>query len=219
MTLYGRTEPPRASVNARPDWRRVIIVASGPSFTEDQVPAIETAQRHGFKVLAVNDNYRRCPFADLLFAADPSWWNYHAARVRAAGFLGELWTQSRPAAEKHRLRYVRAQSGRGLCKSPATINGGGSSGYMAIGLAWLFGARDIVLVGFDCKNTGGALHWFGPHPAPLANMGPYPTWLACFPELAKDLDDDGVSVVITGETALQCWRKADLKTYLAAILC
>ena len=197
----------------------MIIIASGPSFTEDQVPAIVTAQRAGFKVIVVNDNYRRVPSADLLFAGDYPWWQFHVDAVLESGFAGELWTQSRPAAKQYALRYVYAQAKRGLCRTPGVINAGGSSGFMAINLAWHFGARIMILVGFDCTNTGGMMHWFGNHPHPLPAYGPYRSWLASFPEIARDLEADGVDVVITGSTALQCWRLVDIKSHIGLLLC
>lgn len=214
-----RAHRPSDPCDNRADWGRVVVVASGPSFTESNIEAIVCAQRYGFKVLAVNDNWKRLPGADVLFAGDLPWWREYAPAVRASGFLGELWTQSRPAAEAYRLRYVQAVNAKGLCRAAGRLHSGGSSGYMAINLAWHFGAREMILVGFDCTNTGGAMHWFGDHPDTLPRMGPYRTWQEYFPLLAKDLEADGVDVVIAGSSALSCWRLVDLKEHVGRLVC
>ena len=60
----------------RPDWcpdlsgARVLIVASGPSAA--QVP-MEQAKGKSF-VVAINESWRLCPWADMLYACDGTWW-------------------------------------------------------------------------------------------------------------------------------------------------
>ena len=83
---------------------------------------------------------------------------------------------------------------------------GGSSGYQAINLAFLWGATRIVLLGFDCKPVDGKDHWFGQHPQGLTQVQPYSLWLDHYPQLAQDLHDEGVAVInCSRDTALRCF--------------
>lgn len=203
----------------RPDWGTVVVAASGPSFDEAQaaeIGALRAADR--VRVVVVNDNYRRVPAADLLYACDGRWWIHNLPAVRASGFAGELWTQDEAAARKYGLCRIRHTARPGLTRTADTVHGGGNSGYQAINLAYLFGARRIALVGFDMQPTGGAAHWFGRHPVPdLDRRLPFATWIPRFRDLARDLAAEGVDVVnATRETALTCFRRATLADFLGA---
>lgn len=55
-----------------------------------------------------------------------------------------------------------------LVDEPGVIGSGGNSGFQALNLAVQFGARTIVLVGYDYRIDQG-LHWHGRHKAGLNN--------------------------------------------------
>jgi hypothetical protein len=55
-----------------------------------------------------------------------------------------------------------------LTEEAGTIGHGGNSGFQAINLAVQFGAKKIILVGFD-MNLGQGMHWHGKHPSKLNN--------------------------------------------------
>lgn len=201
----------------RPGWETVIVAASGPSFDEAQAAEIGALRAAGrARVLVVNDTYRRVPAADLLYACDGRWWRHNVEAVRASGFAGELWTQDDGAARAYGLTRVRHLRRPGLTRTAGTVHGGGNSGYQAINLAYLLGARRLVLVGFDMQPTGGALHWFGRHPVPeLDRRLPFAHWIGQFGDLARDLAREGVDVVnATRETALTQFRRATLAAAL-----
>ncbi len=129
-------------------------------------------------------------------------------------FKGELWTQDVPAAEKYGLHRVDATSGKGLGRDK--LHYGANSGYQAVNLAYLFGAKKIILLGFDMKcGEGGKTHWHGDHPGVLNQVLPLREFLKNFPVLAKDLAAEGVEVVnATRDTALECFRKVNLEDAL-----
>lgn len=203
-------------VARREGWRVVVCCASGPSFSEAQATTISEARARGAcRVIAVNDNYRRVRNADVLYACDGRWWRVHHAAVEASGFAGERWTQDAIAAEQYGLRHVALLNRPGLTTSPELIHGGGNSGYQAINLAYLFGARTIVLVGYDMQRTDGIAHWFGEHEKPLGQVHPYARWIERMGPLAQDLERAGVDVVnCTTTTALHCFRRASLDEVL-----
>jgi len=85
-----------------------------------------------------------------------------------------------------------------------------------MGLAVKFGAREIVLVGYDMQLTYGMKHWHGDHPAPLSQDVPVEHWRRCFDSLAADLVVASIRVTnCTGESALECFPRGDLATCLS----
>lgn len=92
-----------------------------------------------------------------------------------------------------------------------------NSGAGAVALAARWGARRIVLVGFDCQHTGGQRHWHGDHPPGTAgNAAPKTVlkWPQQFRELKPRLR--GIQVInATRETALDVFPRAELEQALA----
>lgn len=191
----------------------VICIASGPSLTDDQIAIVRAAHATDrCRVIAVNDNWKKAPFADVLYACDDSWWQFHIAAIRQSKFAGELWTASRSAQLRHRLMHVHGISRPGLSQSLGVIHHGGNSGYQAIGLAHQFGAARIVLIGYDMQKTGGSAHWFGNHPPGFHNAPSLARWVTHFDQLAADLRGIGVEVInCTRETALACFTRDNLE--------
>lgn len=193
--------------------RTVCIIAGGPSVT----PAAVEHTR-GWPCIAVNDAWRLARWADVLYACDDRWWDHHIIAVRSSGFGGQLWTQAEKASHIHGLQRVCGHSAAGLGRTPGVIHFGQNSGYQAINLAFHWGARRLVLLGFDCNAPKGRTHWFGQHPSDMEQRHPYSAWLLNFTRLAADLRDEGVSVVNTSlASALKCWPKQPVEAALARL--
>lgn len=137
----------------------------------------------------------------------------HIDEVRDT-FTGELFTQYRDEKEyqfaiEHGITPVMGVDRAGLGRDRLHFNG--NSGAQAINLAYLHGATDIVLLGYDMQNTGGQYHWFGKHPQGLANTN-YATYQGRFTQLARDLESAGVRVVnCSVETGLTQFQRAPLR--------
>jgi hypothetical protein len=131
------------------DWggATAVIVASGPSAARTPIElAIGRA-----KIIAVNNSWRLAPFADVLFGCDAAWWFHHDG-VRE--FAGHRVTCSPAACRRFGLEMF--------------ITRGSNSGIRAVRLAEHFGARSILLVGFDMHVAGG-VHWHERHVGVLRN--------------------------------------------------
>lgn len=88
-----------------------------------------------------------------------------------------------------------------------------NSGAGAIAVAVGFGARRVVLLGYDCQRTKGKAHWHADHPAGLGNAGSLDKWPAQFAEVARKFP--AVDIVnCTRSTALECFRRASLEDML-----
>ena len=90
----------------------------------------------------------------------------------------------------------------------------GNSGAGAILLAAELGAREIILLGYDCQHTGGRAHWHADHPSNMGNAGNVHKWADQFAEVARKLPA-GVKVInATRSTALTVWPTAQLEEVL-----
>jgi hypothetical protein len=198
----------------RPD--AFVCIASGPNLAPEQCDAAQRAADAGaVRIVVVNDCWRLAPRADILYAADKKWWDLHIAAVRA-GFSGECWTTHAAASVAHSLRYIESKPGAGLFpRHESRISQGANSGFQAMMLARLFGARRILLLGYDMQRTGGRSHWFGDHPKPLTNGDPA-YWRAHFDTVAPLLAAEGTEVVnCSAATALACFPRLPLAEALA----
>lgn len=190
------------------------ILASGPSMTAEQAESVR-----GLTTFAINTTYRLAPWANYLYACDGTWWDHHINDVRKV-FHGEQWTQEKLAADKYGLKHIASKKGVGLCRQPGLIyqgggaTGPGNSGYQAINLAYHFGAKRIILLGFDMK-AGQKTHWHERHV--VHRDSPYLTWVIHFRDLAKDLQREGVEVLnATPDSALDCFPKVTIDEALDA---
>lgn len=123
-----------------------------------------------------------------------------------------MWSVSEMAREKFGTYWIRCGTDRGFSREPDTINGGGNSGHQAIHLAATFGAKRIVLLGFDMQRTGGREHWHGKHEGKLPNGAGFGPWMKSMAFLATDLKRMGIDVVNCSRvTAMRCFRQASLE--------
>jgi hypothetical protein len=194
----------------RPDWslNTAVIVGAGPSLTDEQL--LHVQQADFVRVIAVNTSYQKAPWADVFYGGDYLWFKVHFARIKALKVGAQLWTQDNAAAERWQINRIRGVNREGLGHSD--IHMGGNSGYQAINLAFLWGCKRILLLGFDMKEgPNGEKHWHGDHPEPLVQRQTFDQWLLRFEKMALDLKAVGVSVVnCTPGSALRCFPMSDI---------
>lgn len=195
-----------------PYWRDMtaIVAATGPSLTEAVAERCRLAhdEDDSVAVLAVNDAWRLMPWADALYACDAAWWQHHYG---VAAFRGDKWSSHHAngndkiqVAKTYGLQLVAGATKKGFSTDPSCIHYGGNSGFQAVNLALLFGARRIVLVGFDMHAAGGKSHFFGEHPPRLRRSTNYERFVPAFAEAAKSLPK-GAIINATPGSALRCF--------------
>ncbi|TNE75541.1 MAG: hypothetical protein EP334_10005 [Gammaproteobacteria bacterium] len=127
-----------------------------------------------------------------------------------ASFQGELWTQDKAWCNDipPGVNVIQSADGKGLSDDPAVIHQGANSGYQAINLAYHFGARTILLLGFDMQGVG--THWFGKHDAPGLSAGTdYATLVNAFRTIKPERH--GIEIInCSRRTALDCFPRMDL---------
>lgn len=148
-----------------------------------------------------------------MYACDGDWWDENIGEVLSK-FEGELWTQDFNASEKFGLNRIEGESEKGLGKDK--IHFGANSGYQMVNLAYLFGAKKIILLGFDMKRgENKKSHWHGDHPGALNKSMPINKWIQNFNPLASDLKAEGVTVInATRDSDLECFERQKLEVAL-----
>lgn len=184
----------------------VVIVGSGPSLSDGQVSLIRKRIADGaIRCIAINNNAFRIPEAHVIYACDAAWWR---CRDEATGkkYAQLVVERCRPDIERWSCdvqckefgcQIIPAKGGRGISPpDDPKIMRGSSGGSQAVGMAIKWGARHIVLVGFDAKRgPDGKAHWFGDHPhKQLPNPQPFAAWAKEFDELAEPAKKMGVRI-------------------------
>jgi len=190
------------------------IIASGPSLTQEQVDLVME-----LPTIAVNDAYKLAPWADILYACDAKWWNWHNPEF-AGRKVGLKWNaitgsyHANWAEDIHPDVWALASTGtEGLEDCPNGLKTGANSGYQAINLAVHLGAKRILLLGFDMQAVDGKNHWFGEHPDGVSP--PYDNMLLHFPSIVEPLKKRGVEVInCSPDSILDVFPKMPLEEFL-----
>lgn len=195
------------------DWKdqTCVVMASGPSLTDEQVALVQGKFRT--RVITTNTTWIKAPWADVFYACDLLWWKTHAAALKVQGKISKCWTQDRASAERWGLNYVRQSARPGLGEKTIQVNG--NSGFGAINLAYLFGCRRILVLGMDMREIKGRKHWHPDHPVPMVQKQQFGEWIHKGHRFAADLKAAGCVVVnCTPGSALQCFPASTLEKEL-----
>ena len=208
----------RGLIDPRLDWldKPAVVIASGPSLSDEQIERVERSREaDGCRVLTVNNTCQRAPWADVHYFGDYMAVKHYLPKLQAA-CSGEFWSCSSAARERYRTHYVKGVPRPGFGERVVHLNG--NSGAQAINLAMVFGAKRVLLLGFDMKaGPKGEAHWFGQHPPQLVQIQLYREWMHHLTQAAPDAAARGVDIVnVTPGSALECFRRGDLLQELAA---
>lgn len=119
------------------------ILATGPSLKQTQIDYV----RGKCNTVAVSDAYLLAPWANVLVSNDRRWWELHPDAFSFKGLKFCSYEMNKVGAFREHFCYGR------------------NSGLMGMCVARAFGARRLILLGFDMHGT----HFFGAHPKPLLN--------------------------------------------------
>jgi hypothetical protein len=127
---------------------------------------------------------------------DLAWWRKHYDDTH--GFAGE------------KLSISKGARGAAIVDLPYS----GNSGAGALILAHHYGARRIIMLGYDCKYApDGKRHWHGDHPRGLGNAVSVGKWPEEFKAAAGFVADAEV-INASRETALSCFPRQSLEDAL-----
>jgi hypothetical protein len=168
------------------------------------------------RVIVINTSFRDAPWADVLYGCDAYWWDAYWQEARAT-CAGEFWTLDQRAADLWGVKHLVSFDLPGLSKRPGIIHQGGNSGYQAVNLAYLAGAKRIALLGYDMQDApDGRRHHHADHPGTLNKRTNGASWIVRFAPLAAGLAAEGIEVInCTPGSALKCFPMAELTEVLA----
>ena len=199
-----------------PDWsgETAVIVGTGPSAAKAPLDIA----RGRAKVFVIKSAWELAPWADALYGLDKGWW---LANHGTPQFKGLKFSPSPTACNVYKLTFValkpRAEI---LTDKPGVIGcglrtGGGHSGFHAINLAIQFGAKKLVLVGFDMTLANGD-HW-KPNDRGVGkpDAGRTESWRASLDACAPQFRKLGVEILNASEgSALREFEKVTLERAL-----
>lgn len=195
----------------------MVIVASGPSAKTIDFDSL----RSRINVAVINESYRLCPWADVLYACDPEWWRQRADSVKKfSGLKIGFGSDPVPVMKNfHRVQARKRPVGyvEDLCfDEPGIIGTGGNSGFQLMNLVAQFGVTGIGLIAYDMNLTSG-VHWHGNHPAPLRNPDEsrFKDWGGKMDRVAPALRSHGIDVInCSANSSLRAYPKMTVEAML-----
>jgi hypothetical protein len=185
----------------------VVLIASGPSLTKEDVEAVKGKAR----AVAINNSHELAHWADLLYACDLRWWQRYKPE-----FSGMKYCPHEGACKEFGLTYVRGVHRPGISVTPDKIHYGSNSGFQAMNLAVHLGAKRILLLGYDMGFSDGRRHWHEDHKG-IGNpdKNSFRRWLLAFQEAKPQLEKLGIEVVnCSRKTALTVFRQSTIEREL-----
>jgi len=120
-------------------------------------------------VVAINTSYLLAPWADVLYGCDGRWWRL-CNGAKDFNENGLKISQDEDVCQVYGLKRIYVNRGCNdlLLDCPGYVGSGANGGFQAINLVVQFGAKRILLIGYDMRIDQGD-HWHNRHPPPLAN--------------------------------------------------
>jgi hypothetical protein len=205
---------PRDHVDCvKPDWfldwssAGAAIVAPGPSAKSADVAKLKGK----VPVFAVKQGVDLCPWADAVYGCDAAWWRFRRGLPTFSG-LKLRWSGNGCCDFSDVVGVTIRDNAldRIIVDEPGVIGSGRNSGFQALNIAVQFGARRILLIGFDMHGQ----HFYGRNNWAMCSNPDewnFSKWRRAFAAGAADLKALGVEVVnLSMPSTLSCFRKASV---------
>jgi len=195
-----------------------VLFATGPSLTKEVIEIVRPYHASGkVRTFGCNDTYYVVDFLDVHYACDEGWWNYHGEQaLRTLPKNCQVWTQDNRSRNKFHINHIDGEYSPGLWITDRTkIHYGSNSGFQQLNLAYHYGIRKFLLVGYNMGLDKGKTHFFGDHPSDIRRVSPYDKFLENYNKIQKDIKP--LIINCTENSHLTCFRKSDLLTELARL--
>lgn len=210
MTTATWTPPALWSVPK--DWigERCFVICGGESVRaqRDLIPRLQG------RIIAVKHGVLLRPDADVLFCAGER--PEEIAPVCLKAFRGQYIVvrgKGHPVFPDHAKRVWRTPTHEALSSDPTQV-AGFDAGTSAINLAALFGAKEIIAIGYD--HMGG--RWFNgeiPHFLPYPKEAIHQQHMQPLPLIAEDAKRKGIRIVNCSPISrVTCFERQPLEAFL-----
>lgn len=165
------------------------------------------------KTVAVNNAYKIASFADALVALDTDWWGTNWKDEELRNFKGLKFATDPDVRDRFGAHWVHGCIKPGLSFDWDDVCVGADSGYYAIAIAVLLGAKKIILLGYDMGHgADGKTHFFGDHPSNLRNNSPYHLFIERYETIPRWCAENDVQIFNSSrQTRLGCFNKANVR--------
>lgn len=154
-----------------PDWtgETVVCIATGPSLTSAQ---LGTVKRAPVMTIGINDIGLTEDWISLWYAPDWAFWKHYRTQAEASRVLKVCADEEMRGIADLYLEVKK----KDRWPAPGHALNGGHAGFQALTAAISFGARRVVLLGYDCRAKGALTNYFGSKCASLHKPSPYSDW-------------------------------------------
>ena len=180
---------------------KYLIVCPGHSLNTEEIDyGIERVDRW----ISCNGSYILAS-GNICYSSDPAWYREAWDSISKLPFKEYLCpfdtgieAVQRVDSSQERLRGT---------KNDRSLYLGHSTGYAAIDLALLRGAKEIYLLGYDMgKNNNNEAHYFGDYPESIRKESPYDKFILDFKDYDKTLE-------LFGSSIINCTIDSNLKAF------
>lgn len=188
----------------------VYIIGGGPSLSD-----FKWNRLNGKKTIAINKSILSYPQADIMYWTDSRVYGWYKKEIDK--FKGLKYTIRHHHSYTGDIKVLKRGNKFGLEEAKDTLAHGNNSGYAAINLAYLLGAKKIILLGYDMKNDGKRGHYHDGYPAPVTGDNIYKEqFIPGFNVLADLLKAKNITVLnASPQSSLTVWPKITLDQALS----
>lgn len=161
------------------------------------------------------------PWAEALVSSDAKWWNQYKGHWQ--NFPGRKITV-RDAVAYSEIFSLELSHRIPFDPRPTHVVTGGNSGYVGVHVSVQFGARQVLLCGFDMREarheaTGRKRkHYFGNHAGSCNTSMKFDKWIANFRRLAPKMREMGIEIInCTPKSALDMFPNRRLSEVLNGV--
>ena len=96
----------------------VVILATGPSLSEEQVNYVSHARAQGgCRVITINNSYQLAPWADIHVACNDNWWDYYWKNDEVLrNMKADRYTRYKHQADEFGIHFIDSIVKEGLSK-------------------------------------------------------------------------------------------------------
>jgi len=195
---------------------RIFVVGGGPS-----LKGFNFNRLQGKKVIATNSAFYDVPFAQYLYWQDERWLDWNLTAL--VDYKGTMVCGSQPNETQQakldalgiKVNYIRTLGEPGLSAEPWLLKTW-CAGHGAINMAYLLGAFDIVLLGFDMRAVNNVDNYHDRHKPGDYEPDRYKNkFIPGIEAAAPLLASYGVHVYnATKDSALKCFQYVDAEAFL-----
>jgi len=187
----------------------VYIIGGGPS-----LQTFDWDRLRGKHTIGCNSAYRLGKEVCLVcFFGDRGFWNEHKEAL--ASYTGTVVTNSKVEDARHpdpEWLYRIERRAKGVFLDVPGWNG--NSGACAVNLALIFGAKRVMLLGYDMKATKDTANWY--RPGVKKKDIPYARFLQAFDRVAKgcrEMFPDRVILNVNDDSALKAFPTVPVEVF------